>query len=66
MGGNFAAVASGSDPDAMAKIMTPTVIILYLLILPVSQIATIVLTMGLLAPPPDIQRQLNPALSAFD
>jgi len=66
VGGGFASMGSGSDPEALARLMTPTVIILYLLILPISQIAGVVLSLGILAPPPDIQRQLSPALSTFD
>jgi len=65
-GGNFAALSAGSDPEAMAKVFTPTIIILYLLALPFMQIFGIVINLGMLAPAPDILRQTSTETSVFD
>jgi hypothetical protein len=62
----MAGLSAANEPEAMAKMMTPTVIILYLLILPVTQIVSVVINMAALAPPADVYRQMNPAASVFD
>jgi hypothetical protein len=66
VGGSMAGLSAANEPEAMAKMMTPTVIILYLLILPVTQIVSVVINMAALAPPADVYRQMNPAASVFD